>query len=194
MSENGLPFAKENSLIVGTGHVLGLGSLLLNTRSLFNIRAKTAINVAFISREDIHKLSLKYPKIVSTLAKRMLDGAPTLMRKLEFALDWDEISAGRTIYDQGDDRYVTVELVTQNADRNLMQPFIPCPPFWPSESHQEKLDDRQSKFKRNRKRRVCRCRRKLSHATETSYFDIHPEKQLTGDTYGIPESDGRGRN
>jgi lysophospholipid hydrolase len=100
---------KKSSRIPKSLHLIKPGGLagylgtVSSYRSLITVTAKTDVYVGFLPRAAIEKIVERHPVVLLTMAKRMTSLLPRLILHIDFALEWVQINAGQTIYQQKDE-------------------------------------------------------------------------------------------
>lgn len=97
------PKARKSLYMIKPGGLAGYIGTVSSHRSFVDIRAKTDVYVGFLPRSSVELLVEKFPIVLLTLAKRMTSLLPRLIRHIDFALEWVQISAGQVIHHQGDE-------------------------------------------------------------------------------------------
>lgn len=85
------------------GGLAGYLGTISSRKSYVDVTAKTDVYVGFLPRASIERIVEKYPIVLLTMAKRLTSLLPRLILHIDFALEWVQIDAGQTIYQQGDE-------------------------------------------------------------------------------------------
>lgn len=89
--------------LVKPGGIAGYQAGIGNYRSFVDVRAKTDVLVGFLPRSSLERIMEKKPVVLLTMAKRLISLLSPLILHLDFALEWLQVPAGHTIYQQDDD-------------------------------------------------------------------------------------------
>lgn len=76
-------------------------SVLSKMPSFVTVRSKTKAIVLRIPNAAMQELMDLYPSSVACLAQYLLRRVSPLVRRIDFALDWQHVEAGKPIYRQG---------------------------------------------------------------------------------------------
>lgn len=94
---------RKSLYMIKPGGLAGYLGTITSRRSFANITAKTDVYVGFLSRASIEKIVEKHPIVLLTMAKRLTSLLPRLILHIDFALGWEQVDAGQTIFRQDDD-------------------------------------------------------------------------------------------
>ncbi|RXG44676.1 hypothetical protein VDGE_10436 [Verticillium dahliae] len=89
--------------LIKPGGLAGYIGALSSYRSFIDVVAKTDVYVGFLPRASLERIVDRYPIILLTMAKRLTSLLPRLLLHIDFALDWDQVSAGQVIFHNGDE-------------------------------------------------------------------------------------------
>lgn len=89
---------------VGVGGLIGYSGLLANNRALFEITAVSDSYVGFLTRAKVQEIIARYPKSVFAMGERLLDVLPSLVKLVDFAVDWTQYGAGQAVSYKGEHR------------------------------------------------------------------------------------------
>lgn len=96
--------ANNKSLfMIKPGGLAGYMGTVSSYRSFIDVTAKTDVYVGFLPRNVVEKVVEKYPIVLLTMAKRLATLLPRLILHIDFALEWVQVNAGQTIYNQGEE-------------------------------------------------------------------------------------------
>ncbi|XP_013380696.1 patatin-like phospholipase domain-containing protein 7, partial [Lingula anatina] len=94
---------EETSLFIAhPGEVVGTLAVLTGEPSFFTIRARTDSRVVYIDKNEFYGIMREHPKIVLNVAHTFVRRMSPFVRQIDFALDWEQIEAGRALYKQND--------------------------------------------------------------------------------------------
>ncbi|KAF2210596.1 hypothetical protein CERZMDRAFT_45031 [Cercospora zeae-maydis SCOH1-5] len=89
--------------LIKPGGLAGYLGTVSSYRSLINVTAKTDVYVGFLPRMAIERIVDRHPIVLLTMAKRMTSLLPRLIQHIDFALEWVQVNAGQSIYNQGEE-------------------------------------------------------------------------------------------
>ncbi|PPJ57422.1 hypothetical protein CBER1_01373 [Cercospora berteroae] len=89
--------------LIKPGGLAGYLGTVSSYRSLINVTAKTDVYVGFLPRMAIERIVERHPIVLLTMAKRMTSLLPRLIQHIDFALEWVQVNAGQSIYNQGEE-------------------------------------------------------------------------------------------
>jgi lysophospholipid hydrolase len=92
----------EHSFLVTPGSFAGYLTAVGGFRSFFDIKAKSDVIVGFLPRESLNRLVDRYPVILFTLSRRLTSLLDRLILHIDFALEYLQVDAGQTIYEQNE--------------------------------------------------------------------------------------------
>lgn len=87
---------------VGAGGVAGYLSSLIGYKSFVNLKAKTDVYVGFLPNQTLERLCDKYFMIYLRIAETLTNLMSPKMLKFDHALEWIQLSASDTLFNQGD--------------------------------------------------------------------------------------------
>ncbi|XP_074654030.1 patatin-like phospholipase domain-containing protein 6 [Tubulanus polymorphus] len=88
--------------ITQAGELVGGLAVLTGEPQFFGVRAKTDATVVLITKKDFYTLMYVQPSIVKNVAHSVVRRMSPFVRQIDFALDWNQIEAGRPLYRQGE--------------------------------------------------------------------------------------------
>lgn len=98
-----IPEITENVLFtVGAGGVAGYLSSLIGYKSFVNLKARTDVYVGLLPNQVLERLCDKYFMIYLRIAETLTSLLPPKMLKFDHALEWIQLSASDTLFNQGD--------------------------------------------------------------------------------------------
>ena len=95
--------SRRTLFLIKPGGLAGYVGTISSYRSFVDVRAKTDVYVGFLPRASLEIMVEKYPVVLLTMAKRLTSLLPPLIQHIDFALEWEQISAGQVIHHQGDE-------------------------------------------------------------------------------------------
>lgn len=105
VGEQATSSAENNQTVlftVGAGGVAGYLSSLIGYKSFVNLRAKTDVYVGFLPNQTLERLCDKYFMIYLRIAETLTSLMSPKMLKFDHALEWIQLSASDTLFNQGD--------------------------------------------------------------------------------------------
>ncbi|KAL1923940.1 uncharacterized protein VTP21DRAFT_6975 [Calcarisporiella thermophila] len=107
--EAGNDKAKQNKrgdvrsvFMVKPGGLAGYLSALSGYPSFVNICASTDTYVGYLSKESLDRIMERHPRVLLTLAKRLITSISPLVLQIDYAMEWVQVNAGHVIYRQCD--------------------------------------------------------------------------------------------
>ncbi|EPZ31326.1 RmlC-like jelly roll fold domain-containing protein [Rozella allomycis CSF55] len=95
---------KEKCLFkVKNGYLAGLLSSLTGHPSIATIKSLTDSYIFRVKREFLERYIESHHEITISLAKRLIHNLSPLVRHVDVALDWRNLSSGKVLYNQGDE-------------------------------------------------------------------------------------------
>ncbi|KAF2457837.1 lysophospholipase NTE1 [Lineolata rhizophorae] len=94
---------RKTLFLTKPGGLAGYLGTVSSYRSFIDVTAKTDVYVGFLPRASIERIVERYPVVLLTMAKRLTTLLPRLILHIDFALEWVQVNAGQTIYDQDDE-------------------------------------------------------------------------------------------
>ncbi|KXN72706.1 patatin-domain-containing protein [Conidiobolus coronatus NRRL 28638] len=92
------PTKKSKSLFrVGPGEIAGYLSALTGSPSFVNMKAQSDCVLGFLPIPTIERIKEKHPKVLLTLAKRMIYQLPNAILLVDFALEWILANSGQVL-------------------------------------------------------------------------------------------------
>ena len=76
--------------------------MLTGEANFYTCEAREASRVAVLSRDDFFEIVSETPRMVLSLAHNVIRRLSSLVRQVDFALDWINIESGKALYRQGD--------------------------------------------------------------------------------------------
>jgi lysophospholipid hydrolase len=70
--------------------------------SFVTIRAASDTYVGFLPKASMDRIVEKYPRVLMTLAKRLTATLSPMVRHIDFALEWVQVTAGKVLFRQND--------------------------------------------------------------------------------------------
>jgi lysophospholipid hydrolase len=92
----------EHSFLVTPGSFAAYLTAVGGFRSFFDIKAKSDVILGFLPRESLNRLVERYPVILLTLSRRLTSLLDRLILHIDFALEYLQVDAGQTIYEQNE--------------------------------------------------------------------------------------------
>lgn len=93
----------KSLFLIKPGGLAGYMGTVSSYRSLIDVTAKTDVYVGFLPRSVVEKVVERHPIVLLTMAKRLANLLPRLILHIDFALEWVQVNAGQTIFNQGDE-------------------------------------------------------------------------------------------
>jgi lysophospholipid hydrolase len=84
--------------LVKPGGIAGYIGTVSSYRSFIDVVAKTDVYVGFIPRMMLERIVERYPIVLLTMAKRLINVLPRLILHIDFALEWVQVNAGQVIF------------------------------------------------------------------------------------------------
>jgi lysophospholipid hydrolase len=95
--------SSKSLFLIKPGGIAGYMGTVSSYRSFIDITAKTDVYVGFLPRSVVEKVVERYPIVLLTMAKRLANLLPRLILHIDFALEWVQVNAGQTIFNQGEE-------------------------------------------------------------------------------------------
>jgi lysophospholipid hydrolase len=95
--------SSKSLFLIKPGGLAGYMGTVSSYRSFIDITAKTDVYVGFLPRSVVEKVVERHPIVLLTMAKRLANLLPRLILHIDFALEWVQVNAGQTIFNQGED-------------------------------------------------------------------------------------------
>ncbi|KAM0714370.1 hypothetical protein Q7P37_010157 [Cladosporium fusiforme] len=95
--------SSKSLFMIKPGGLAGYMGTVSSYRSFIDVTAKTDVYVGFLPRNVVEKMVEKHPIVLLTMAKRLATLLPRLILHIDFALEWVQVNAGQTIYNQGEE-------------------------------------------------------------------------------------------
>uniref|UniRef100_T1IXP6 Neuropathy target esterase sws n=1 Tax=Strigamia maritima TaxID=126957 RepID=T1IXP6_STRMM len=103
MSQRLIDKDEETQLYVAyAGELVGGLSILSGEPSYFTVRARQTSKVAVINKINFYAIMRERPQIVLHVATSIVQRLSSFVRQIDFALDWMNVEAGKSLYRQGD--------------------------------------------------------------------------------------------
>ena len=83
------------------GECAGQLAMLTGEANFYTCEAREVSRVAVLSREDFFEIVSETPRMVLSLAHNVIRRLSSLVRQVDFALDWINIESGKALYRQG---------------------------------------------------------------------------------------------
>jgi predicted acylesterase/phospholipase RssA/CRP-like cAMP-binding protein len=96
---------RRDSKVLTVGSVLGFSSVLINSRSIFDLRAVSDVYAGFLSRQRLSELRARNIDLLPGLARRVLTRLPPLIRHVHYACDYATYATDQPIYREGDESH-----------------------------------------------------------------------------------------
>lgn len=116
----------KSLFMIKPGGLAGYMGTVSSYRSLIDVTAKTDVYVGFLPRNVVEKLVERHPIVLFTMAKRLATLLPRLILHIDFALEWVQVNAGQTIFNQGEESdaiYIVLNgrlrAIQEGADGNM---------------------------------------------------------------------------
>lgn len=116
----------QSLFLIKPGGLAGYMGTVSSYRSFIDVTAKTDVYVGFLPRNVVEKVVERYPIVLLTMAKRLANLLPRLILHIDFALEWVQVGAGQTIYNQGEESdaiYIVLNgrlrAIQEGADGNM---------------------------------------------------------------------------
>ena len=103
VSMHDLSRKKKMLEVVEAGGLAGHWTFITGCQSLLEVKAKTSCKVATLTKESFDVVMERNPGLWVNVARKMLSQLSTLIRQVDFALEWVHITAGQILYSQGDE-------------------------------------------------------------------------------------------
>lgn len=84
--------------LVKPGGLAGYIGTVSSYRSFIDVVAKTDVYVGFIPRMMLERVVERYPIVLLTMAKRLINVLPRLILHIDFALEWVQVNAGQVLF------------------------------------------------------------------------------------------------
>ena len=84
------------------GECAGQLAMLTGEANFYTCEAREVSRVAVLSREAFFEIVCENPRMVLSLANNVIRRLSSLVRQVDFALDWVNIESGKALYRQGD--------------------------------------------------------------------------------------------
>lgn len=94
----------DTAFSVDVGCLIGYSGLLANNRALFQIIAESDSYVGFLPRAKVREIITRYPNSLFAMGERLLEVLPSVVKLVDFAVDWMQVGAGKTVYTREQDR------------------------------------------------------------------------------------------
>lgn len=103
LADNKKKKSRKTLFLTKPGGLAGYLGTISSYRSFIDVTAKTDVYVGFLPRASIERIVDRYPVVLLTMAKRLTELLPRLIRHIDFALEWVQVNSGQIIYNQGDE-------------------------------------------------------------------------------------------
>ncbi|XP_071821059.1 patatin-like phospholipase domain-containing protein 6 isoform X3 [Apostichopus japonicus] len=90
------------SYLAQPGELIGEIAVLTGEPWLFTVKAKVDSTIISITKKSVYSLIRKKPWVVLKLGHLVVNKLSPFVRQTDFALDWMQVEAGKSVYRQGD--------------------------------------------------------------------------------------------
>jgi CRP-like cAMP-binding protein len=86
----------------GPGDLIGYSSLVVNSRSRFDLKAVGETRLGILPRSSVVKITEEMPSALSAFAGRLSLVLPPVIQAIDLALEWKGLVTGEKVWNAGD--------------------------------------------------------------------------------------------
>jgi lysophospholipid hydrolase len=113
------PGSFKRKFIVYPGGFAGYPFAFSNLPSLLTIKARNDCLVGFIPKHVLDSMTEKFPNMLLFATKRIVSFISPLLVQLDLAMEWQQVNAGKVVYQQGDKESESIYVVLSGRLRSI---------------------------------------------------------------------------